>query len=129
MSRFKISCPARIIFRDDEMRMMAALDGGFQLEQLLYCTLEAGHTSLHHTIAQGVAGTETTPPWSLHARWGDNPHGPERELVRLDDCPVTSLPGSVQSESCWLQKDHEGRHAYEFGPLAERRRRESALRG
>ncbi|MEO3975487.1 hypothetical protein [Streptomyces sp. CAU 1734] len=117
MSLYQISCPGRVLFREDELASLARLEGGFELSRRLYCALETGHEGVHCVIAQGVSGTEEIPPWNMWIRWpeGDE-YGPGREMLRLEDCPANFLTGTVQEEGCHLPMGHWGRHGYEFGP-------------
>lgn len=117
MSVYQVSCPARILFLPEELSALGELDGGFDVEPSLWCTLEAGHSGPHHVIAQCVRGSGPVEPWDMWARWpDDDEYGPGRGLVRLESCPAKFLKGAVSEEGCHLPLGHPGRHGYEFGP-------------
>lgn len=118
MSVFRISCPARVLFLEEEIAELEAIpDGGFEVASSLWCSLEAGHSGLHHVFTQALRATDEVPAQNLWTRWPEeDEYGPLRETLVLPSCPAKFLQGTVSEEGCGLPLGHMGRHGYEFGP-------------
>lgn len=118
MSVYQISCPARVLFLDEEITQQQDVeDGAFDVERALWCSLEAGHDGLHHAFTQGLRATAELPARNLWTRWpDDDEYGPLRETLVLPRCEVTFLAGTLMEDCCGLPDAHAGRHGFEFGP-------------
>ncbi len=93
-----------------EAALLAALPApGQDLEDRVWCELEAGHTGPHHGLGQ-ISG----PHW-WWLRWqedhGDDPPA-RREFVSLGFCGDAG-PGGVE---CSLPAGHVGAHSYRLRP-------------
>jgi hypothetical protein len=118
MSVYQISCPAQVLFLDSEIADLERIeDGAFEVEPALWCSLESGHSGLHHAFTQGLKSTDRLPARNLWTRWPDlDEYGELRETLVLPSCPARFLPGTVETEGCGLPVGHDGRHGFEFGP-------------